>query len=557
MIATLDARHSHIVERVAWSFVWLAVVTTGVNAWGQWSSWPAMAFVAPLMVGTGIVGAGVLWSVPDPTSLRFCWSEFAVASATLLVSQGVSIATRRYYSTDSAAFNQLSTQQLLKGHNPYVTSMVGASHLLRPAVNFWSYTANGGHVSSISYPAGSFLFQTPLYVLGVQHLTTDWLDLLAWFATGVLVFLIVPVSVRWIAPLLMLSAIFAIPFANGSTDALYLPFLVLAVWRWDCFATSPPRALTRWLSPIALGIACSIKQSPWFCVPFLLLGVALEAHAAQVSVVRTTSRYALLTSATFFVINAWFIVNSPHQFWHAVWLPFSDHLVADGQGLVSLALHGLSGGANLTLLSWSALLVLFTGLVAMVAYYPVFKRSWLFFLPFALAIPGRSLTNYLVDLMPVALIAALTIRPVLRSPVMTRAWRSVVIVVPLTASVLVAVLALGAAPLSVHVDTFRTADAHQRITSITVTVRNQSGPALVPNFMMSFGGGHPDGFWRRTLLEGSLPLQPGASATFMISPATWTWAPQRASYWLVEVYSATPYALSTSSPQRWPFGPPQ
>ena len=45
----------------------------------------------------------------------------------------------------------------------------------------------------------------------------------------------VPRFLRWLAPLLLLTGVFVGPFANGGTDALFVPFLVVAVWRWDRF----------------------------------------------------------------------------------------------------------------------------------------------------------------------------------------------------------------------------------------------------------------------------------------------------------------------------------
>lgn len=551
-----DAQGHHLIERAAWSLVWLAILTTGVDVWSEWSAWPGMAIVSPLIVLTGIVGTTVVWSVRDPTSLLVQRFGFAAASATLLVGQGVAITTRRYYSTDSAAFNHVSSQLLLDGHNPYASSLAGAAQYLHPASSFWTYTVDGGHVTSISYPAGSFLLQAPLMALGVHHLPTDWLDLAAWLAAGVLLFVLLPTRIRWLAPVLMLSAVFVGSFANGGTDALYLPFLVLAVWRWDRFATSNPQGLARWLSPVALGIACSIKQGPWFCVPFLLLGVALEARAANLGVLRTTTRYALITGAVFLAINMPFIVWSPSQWWHAVLLPLTTHFVPDGQGLVSLALHGLSGGVDLTLLSLGGALVLLTLLAAMFVWYPALKRSWLFLLPLALFVPGRSLTNYLVDFVPVALVAASSVRRA-SAPARTtsRTTARLFVGVPLVAGVVVAILAFGSAPLSVRIDSFTTADSLQRFASITVTVRNHSSRSLSPRFMIALDGGHPTGFWKRSLDRGSLPLAPGATATFTIRPPGWIWAPQRADYWLVDAYTSSPYALSTSTPNRWPLGP--
>ena len=43
-------------------------------------------------------------------------------------------------------------------------------------------------------------------------------------------------TLRWVAPLLLAAGVFTGAFANGGTDALFVPFLILAVWRWDRLA---------------------------------------------------------------------------------------------------------------------------------------------------------------------------------------------------------------------------------------------------------------------------------------------------------------------------------
>jgi len=54
--------------------------------------------------------------------------------------------------------------------------------------------------------------------------------------------------------------------------------------------------------------------------------------------------------------------------------------------------------------------------------------------------------------------------------------------------------------------------------------------------------------------SGHLPLAPGARATLVLRPPTFTWAPARDQYWLVTAYTSSPAAISTSPPQRWPYG---
>ena len=133
----------------------------------------------------------------------------------------------------------------MAGRNPYTASMRGASYLLNPPTHYWTYTTDGSFVSHVSYPAGSFLLQAPLMILGFHHELTDWVDLAAWLVTGALLFVLFPARLRWLALLVPLTGWYAYVFANGGTDALFLPFLVVAVWRWDRFAEPRGSASSR------------------------------------------------------------------------------------------------------------------------------------------------------------------------------------------------------------------------------------------------------------------------------------------------------------------------
>jgi len=548
---------THLAERAGWSLVWLAVVTTGVDAWGDWSTWPGLAIVTPLLILIGLAGGVAIWTVPDPTARL--WHRLGLGAATLAVgfTQGAEIAARTYYSTDSAAFNDVATQQLIHGHDPYTSSLAGAANLLHPAANYWTYLLDGHFVTRVSYPAGAFLVQAPLVALGVHHLTTDWLDLAAWIATVVVLFRALPAALRWLAPLLLLAGPFALSFPNGGTDALFLPFLALAVWRWDRFVAPARSRLYPWLSPVALGVACSIKQSPWFCVPFLVFAIALEARSLGARWWSATSRYVGLVVGTFALINAPFIVWNAAAWWRGTMLPLRSPLVPDGQGLVTLALHGAARGVDLRELWIAAALVMVTGLVALVLWYPALKRVWLFLVPLGLFIPGRSLSNSLLDFFPIAVIGAVSVTRAPRAPVTLRArWRAAMVAVPLAGALAVASAAFVSAPLSVRVQRVLTNPGHSVIRSITLDVRNDARVATTPHFMLTIGGGHPSGYWYTIVASGRFPLAPGARATVILRPVVFTWAPPFDTYWLVTAYTSTPAGVSTSAPRAWPYGGP-
>jgi hypothetical protein len=555
-VGVATTRSADLTARAAWTLVWLAVTTSGVAAWSEWTAWPGYAVVAPALILGGVLGGALTWAVRDPA--RASWRHGAVAAvlASVLADRGLGIAARTYYATDAAAFNDVAARALLHGRDPYTTSMAPAARLLDHASGYWTYTLNGSHVHAVSYPAGSFLLQAPLVALGLRHLPTDWIDLVAWLATGVILARLLPRHLTWLAALLVLSSAYVGTFANGGTDALFVPFLVLALWRWDR-TLDPGAGVVRWVSPVALGVACSIKQTPWFVVPFVLVALAVEARAAHRACVAPLARYAGLTLGTFLLINLPFVVWNPGAWLRGVLLPLRDPLVPDGQGLVTLALHGMTGGVVLHGLWLSGALVLVAGLVALVAWYPALKRIWPLLVPIALFVPGRSLTSYLLDFLPAALAAALSVRdapPDWRAP-LARA-RIVVLAGVLIGAGVAAGEALTSAPLALSVTGVTTRDAHQRLTAVIVTLTNLSSQTVHPHFMVDLGGPHPNGFWRVRVLHGSLPLRAGRHALVALSPVAWTWAPAHDQYWIVDAYSASPAALSTSPLQRWTLATP-
>jgi len=241
------------------------------------------------------------------------------------------------------------------------------------------------------------------------------------------------------------------------------------------------------------------------------------------------------------------------------------------QGQGHRSLHGLTGGVVLPLLSVAGALAFGALLVAFVAWYPRMRRVWLFLVPVVLFLPGRSLSSYLIDFFPAAIVAALTVaRPVTvnrqtdrrselpRAPgsARLRRWSAPVAVAVLVgASVAVMAVAFSSAPLQLSVEGFRTSDFTQRLDAVTVRVHNLSDRRLTPHFMVTIdGGGHPAGFWTSATGGDPVALGPGDSSTVTIRPRAWTWSPTRGRYWLVVAYTTSPDALSTSPPQFWRLG---
>ena len=540
---------------------WFAVLTAGLGFWSAWTSWPGAAVVAPLLVVVGIAGMAATWLVADPKAGALPWAGLGVAVLAVGIPEAVSIHVRRYYTTDSAAFNQLATRALLHGKDPYATSMASAARLLNPPSHYWTYLADGSHVTQVSYPAGSFLLEAPAMALGFHHELADWTDLVAWLATGVLLFFLFPVGLRWLAALVLIAPAFVGAFSDGGTDALFLPFLVVAVWRWDRFGTGKGAGIARWIGPLALGAACAVKQTPWFCLPLLLIGLGIEARRRGDAAWRVQARYLAMVVAVFAACNLPFVIWGPRAWGNGVLLPFTEPLVADGQGLVTLAIHGLTGGVVLPLLSVAGALAYLALLAAFVVWYPAMKVVWLFVLPLVLFVPGRSFSGYLIDFFPVALIAAVSVvRPRRAARVdaglPARRWvaRSAV-GVPALAAAAVCVLAFTSAPLDLSVVTVRTSQATLRLDAVTVTVHNLTGRRVTPHFLVALDSSHPSGFWtpagHRRPARRSGPGRPPPSPS---DPTSSPGHPPHGAHWLVEAYTTSPDALSTSALQVWALG---
>ena len=336
----------------------------------------------------------------------------------------------------------------------------------------------------MSYPAGSFLLIAPAILLGFHHQIVDWVDLLAWLVAGVLLFALVPAALRWMAALLLLTPLFVGIFSSGGTDATFLPFLMVAVWRWDRYGGGRALGVASWIGPVALGCACAIKQGPWFCLPFLIVGVALEAQRAGRSPIGCAARYGGTVVAVFALVNLPFIVWNPSTWFHGTLTPFVEPLVADGQGLVSLATHGFARGVDLTDLTVCGALVYLTILMVFATTYPFLKRVWLVAVPLAMFFSPRSLSSYLVDFLPVALLAAVSVVGVERAPrpvFEKRQGRRNLL--PLALCSLPAVGSGGrrpsspspALPLGLTVRRVDTGGGGTTMTAITLSVRNLTG----------------------------------------------------------------------------------
>jgi uncharacterized membrane protein len=262
------------------------------------------------------------------------------------------------------------------------------------------------------------------------------------------------------------------------------------------------------------------------------------------------TRYLGIVLAVFTAVNLRFIIWSPAAWWHGTTTPLIRPLIPDGQGLVSLALHGLTGGVDLTLLQYSSVFVYLAILVAFVAWYPQLKRIWLLLLPAFFFFSPRSFSGYLVDLFPVAAVAAITVagatstdrhRALGRFKVSHLTLGALAVAASVTAA-----LSFTSAPLGLFVKSTSIGSDQRHLTAVTVTVENRTGSALSPHFMVNVGAAHPDGFWT-TAGHRRVVVGPHRSVTVTLFPPSPTFFPTSASDWVVDAYTTNPGALSTTN----------
>ncbi len=539
--------------RVAWTVVGFALLSTGVNNWGAWATWPGFAVVSPCLTLAGAIVMTVAWTAPARRWLVFESVVFVVSLVAVVAVNAPLLAASAHFSTDAAAFNQRAAVLALHGLDPYRVAFHGTGVQLDPAADYWTYTLNGGHVDHLSYPAGSFLFVVPFVALGLTHLTTDWVDLAAWLGSAVALYMLSPRRVRWLAPLLVLATMFTPLFTFGDTDALYVPFLILAAWHRERFVDETAPRVLRWIAPLALGVACSIKQTPWFTVPFFTMGVGYAAAAAGRRIGPVVARYLGLVDAPFVALNLPYALWDPRAWLHGIFLPLSAPLVPDGQGLVSLVTHGVVHVLHPGDLQFAGAVLVALLVVAYLRWPNSLERAWLFVLPLVLFVPSRSLSTYLVDFTPAAMAGVLSGAAASRYPRLPSRVARPVLALGALGAVALVVAAFTASPLGVRVDRVVATDHAQFLGPVTLTLTNSGAVPLDVHVIAEVGSGHPVGFWRPRTGGGVVTAHAVERVTFV--PPRFLLAPRRGESWLIEVMSASPALVVTTSPLPWRRGP--
>jgi uncharacterized membrane protein len=538
-------------ERIGWSLVALLVCYTGLQVWEGSLDLPGANVAAVVLIGVGLVAIWSMWGRREAPGRRTQLALLVVLAAGLAYQSAMSWVFDPSYQTDSVAFSQYAASLALHGHNPYLHSMQPAYSLFNVPTIFHTFQLDGGSVTSVSYPAGMFLVNVPLLALGVHTQAANIVDLAFWIVGIFVLWRCLPARARWVAGVLGATSVYVNFVIGGLTDAVFIPFVILAVYRWDRFSDDwGTRRWARWVGPISLGIACSLKQTPWFLIPFLVIGTALEARAGSRAWARITAAYVATVAAVFAAVNAPYIIWSPAAWAKATLVPFLSPTVPDGQGLVNLTLFERLGGGDLFLFTALGVLAVVLSWLWFVVDYPRLKTAWVPLVALSFFLPTRSFASYLFMLVPAALVAATTVRPSVAVPLpRISSYRRPIGIVGATGLVGIAVAACThTAPLSMRIVGTRSTGQLQTLDEITVQVTNRTGSTLRPHFSVD-SSDHVSSFWYSLGPNGqpeSAVIAPHSTSNVVLHVPDLGSMPGVGAPMKVEAYTTGPDTVSSS-----------
>ena len=539
------------VAKIGWTLVCLLAGLTGLQAWAGSVTVPGASLISLAVIAVALWGAWHTWAAPDGLGT---WGQ-ALILAAIIVGIGCYAVSawliQPGYGTDAAAFDQYAASLALHGVNPYTHSMAPALAQFHVPEVFHTYRLDGSSVDSLSYPAGSFLLYMPALAVGLKIQAANVVDLAFWALSGLLMWRMLPRNCSWVAGIIMSAAVYVSFMIGGLTDALFVPFILIAVYRWDRFGDKAERSVARWIGPIALGIACSIKQTPWFVVPYLVIGVWLEHRAAGTRPLRVVVRYCVVTVVTFVAINLPFLESNPGAWVRGTLLPLVEPTIPDGQGLIDLTIFDHLGGGRLWLYTLAGFAFTVAAVLAFCMRYSALKQAWVPLVAVSFFLPTRSFGSYLFMLVPAAIIAGLTTRPAPASwrPPRNRWLYPSVLGLGGATVALAASAIMTRAPLAMHIVATQSTGQVGTIDQVTVTVANHTDHVQRPHFTVD-AAGHATTFWNPVDPAGkSLVPQIGAfaSATFILRAPNTGSMPAVSTPLFVMAFTSGPSAISTSN----------
>lgn len=477
-------------------------------------------------IGTILIGLGVLVMVLSGLGLRpakLFWLDLLILLITAVAIAAFAL-TVTYnspgYGTDEIALDQMAASLAAHFMNPYGANLGSALNQFGVPPPFVTNLLNGTVVNKLSYPALSFLFYVPVIWAGIQVQAAVIVNVIFWILTFVVLWLCLPRQLRPLAPIVATMSIFTELVLGGVVDPIYLPFLLLALWRWDRFYEKG-NGLATWIGPVGLGLAACVKQVAWFVAPFLVLGIILDARQKHQPWGKRVMVYVGIALGSFLVPNLPFIYASPPLWLKSITLPLLQPLVPFGQGIIGFTDYFGWGGGNLKDFTYAAVVAAMIMIAVLVLFYRRSKRIIVALPMVVLFFPTRSLGSYFVFLVPAIIISFATVLPVPENWALlsrrVRQWcLGGVLVLVVVAGGFVVRGFTAPAPLRFQLLSTNSTGDLQSIDEITVRVANVSQRNVIPYFTVGLGP-YMSNDWLRSV--GPKKLDARSSAIYDL------WAP--------------------------------
>lgn len=325
------------------------------------------------------------------------WCAFVIVAATVTI---LWLWSGTRFGTDALLFSRYSVDLLLAGRNPFAESMEPAVRIYDAEILHVTPQVDGGHIDSLSYPAGMVWAFLPQAITGLGKGNLAATLLVA--AAAVLIFLIFegPPSLA-IAPIaIMLGARNLVwASAGGVLDALWVIPLLVAMhyWHREDYGRSA----------VAYGLAAGTKQTVWPIAPALAIWLWNDAADVDEFLARavTCIRGGL---AGFLVLNLPFMVWDFGAWGRSVFTPIASGAPMVHQG-VALTLLTTSDVYALPKTYFTMLTV--ASFAVILGVYALYwdRMQWAAWIipPLVLFWYYRSLNSYFVWFLPVAYYALL------------------------------------------------------------------------------------------------------------------------------------------------------
>ncbi len=236
---------------------------------------------------------------------------------------GVALIAGKGYHVDAVVAPHRAAQILLQGQNPYpdFDQVDAAARFGLPPELLTNYE-DGSYVRDLNYPALAFLVVTPFVAAGGTDIR--WVYLAEMVVVALVLLRAARVSWPLVAAAVVGNTVATRQFVLAGVDPTWA-LLLLVGW------VSLRR---RWLSPIAVGLACAARQPAWFVVPFYLIAVWRRDGGAE------AIRRAAVAAAAAIVPNVPFFVTAPAAFLNGVFGPLFAPFEPYGVGLVRFGMEG-------------------------------------------------------------------------------------------------------------------------------------------------------------------------------------------------------------------------